>query len=223
MYRLLLLIPLALFATSVAHAETYTRTIDQSKVGRYVFEQSWLSGTCYDMGSVTYPTLEECQANLARGSQVAGNTTISACTKITQTTSTYSFPGPACADTISTFGLKAQTSSGGTSGGGSTGGTSGGGSTGGHSSSGGTLQNPLNNINSLPQLLQTILHALVELGAILLVIMLVWVGFLFVSAQGNAEKLSSARSALLWTVIGGLILLGAEAISQVIQATVQAL
>lgn len=87
----------------------------------------------------------------------------------------------------------------------------------------GTLQNPLQNISSLPDLLHAILQAVVELGSIILVMMLVWVGFLFVVAQGNPEKLSSARSALIWTLIGGLILLGAESISLVIQETVKQL
>lgn len=85
------------------------------------------------------------------------------------------------------------------------------------------LQNPLNHINSLPELLHAILQAVVELGSILLVVMLVWVGFLFVMAQGNPEGISKARSALIWTLIGGLILLGAEAISLVVQATVSQL
>ncbi len=53
--------------------------------------------------------------------------------------------------------------------------------------------------------------------------MLVYVGFLFVAAQGNEEKIRSARSALVWTLIGGLILLGATAISKVIQATANTL
>lgn len=91
-------------------------------------------------------------------------------------------------------------------------------------SDGGTaLTNPLNNINSLPDLLTAILKGVVEIGSIFLTVMLVYVGFLFVAAQGNAEKLSSARSALIWTIIGGLILLGAEAISLVIQSTVKTL
>jgi hypothetical protein len=85
-----------------------------------------------------------------------------------------------------------------------------------------TLQNPLK-FNSLPALMDAILQAIVQIGAILLTFMLVWVGFLFVMAQGNPEKLSAARSALIWTLIGGLILLGAEAISKVVEATVQSL
>ena len=87
----------------------------------------------------------------------------------------------------------------------------------------GTILNPLNNICNLTDLLNAILQGVVELGSVALVFMLVWVGFLFVAAQGNAEKIQSARSALMWTVIGGLVLLGAEAISQVIQATVATL
>jgi archaellum component FlaF (FlaF/FlaG flagellin family) len=71
--------------------------------------------------------------------------------------------------------------------------------------------------------MDAILQAVVDIGAIVLIFMLVWVGFLFVTAQGNPEKISSARSALIWTVIGGLILLGAEAISKVIEATVSSL
>lgn len=83
-----------------------------------------------------------------------------------------------------------------------------------------TLQNPLKDIDSLPELLTAILRGVVRIGAIFLIVMLVWVGFLFVMARGNPEEISKARSALMWTVIGGLILLGAEAISQVIQSTV---
>lgn len=87
--------------------------------------------------------------------------------------------------------------------------------------SGGGLQNPLNNINSLPELVDVILKAVVRIGSIVLVLALVYVGFLFVAAQGNEEKIRNARSALLWTLIGGLILLGASAISAVIGETVK--
>lgn len=90
-------------------------------------------------------------------------------------------------------------------------------------SGGGGLTNPFNNINSLPELLTAILKGVVEIGAIFLTLMIVYVGFLFVAARGNEEKIRSARDALMWTVIGGLILLGAEAISLVIQATVKTL
>ncbi|MDB5264744.1 MAG: hypothetical protein JWN64_315 [Parcubacteria group bacterium] len=85
------------------------------------------------------------------------------------------------------------------------------------------LQNPLKNINNLNDLLNVILSAVIEIGTIVLVLMLVYTGFKFVLAQGNAEELKNARSMLIWTVIGGLILLGAQAISAVIQATANTL
>ena len=86
----------------------------------------------------------------------------------------------------------------------------------------GALQNPLN-AGSIPELIGVVLRAVVQLGSIVLVLALVWVGFLFVAAQGAEEKIREARNALVWTVIGGLILLGATAISAAIQATAQAL
>lgn len=106
--------------------------------------------------------------------------------------------------------------------------TGSGGTSGGPTGSGGTsgatgLKNPLNNINTLPEFLNAILDAVVQLGTIVLILALVYVGFQFVAAQGNEEKIRSARSALMWTVIGGLVLLGAKAIGLVIQGTVQAL
>jgi len=90
-------------------------------------------------------------------------------------------------------------------------------------STGGGLQNPLNNINTLQDFLNAILRGVVEIGTIILILALVYTGFLFVAARGNSEKLQSARSALVWTVIGGLILLGAQAIGLVIGDTVNSL
>jgi len=84
----------------------------------------------------------------------------------------------------------------------------------------GGLINPLKGACSLPDFLNLILQAVVQLGTIALIVMLVYVGFLFVIAQGKEEDLKNAKSALMWTVIGGLILLGAQAISLVIQSTV---
>ncbi len=94
--------------------------------------------------------------------------------------------------------------------------------TGGGSLSGGLI-NPLRGVDSFPDFLRAILGGIVEIGTIVLIMMLVYVGFLFVAARGNAEKLQGAKSALVWTVIGGLILLGATSIQLVIEGTVNSL
>jgi len=93
-----------------------------------------------------------------------------------------------------------------------------------------TLVNPLKGVDCtrangdcLMAFLNDILQYVIRIGAIAVILMLVYVGFLFVVARGNSEKLVEARKALLWTVVGALILLGAEAISYSIQATVQAI
>jgi hypothetical protein len=90
------------------------------------------------------------------------------------------------------------------------------------SDSGETLVNPLK-VNSLEGLLNLLLDAVIRIGSIVLVLMLIWVGFMFVTSRGNEEKIRTARNAFMWTIIGGLILLGAKGIQSVISATVNTL
>lgn len=85
-----------------------------------------------------------------------------------------------------------------------------------------TISNPLK-YNSLEALLKGVLQSLITIGSILLTLALVWVGFKFVAARGNEEAISKAKTALMWTVIGGLILLGATAIETVISSTVSSI
>lgn len=84
------------------------------------------------------------------------------------------------------------------------------------------LVNPLK-ADSFSGLLTDILDFVVQIGTVVVILMIVYVGFMFVVARGNDGKISEARQALLWTLVGALILLGAKAISLGIQATVQAL
>ena len=80
------------------------------------------------------------------------------------------------------------------------------------------FENPLRT-RSLNELLHAFLGIIIYLGTIALLLGFVWTGALFVFAQGKAEKLSEARRALVWTLIGGAILLGAEGIAAIIEAT----
>jgi hypothetical protein len=80
--------------------------------------------------------------------------------------------------------------------------------------------NPLGNV-TLYDFLLGILNSLIFILFPVIVLMIVITGFLFVVAQGNATKLQTARSSLLWTVIGGLIILGSKGLALAIEATVQ--
>ena len=51
---------------------------------------------------------------------------------------------------------------------------------------------------------------------------IVWAGFLYVTAQGKPDQISKANKALLYAVVGGLIVLGAKVLLEVITNTINA-
>ena len=73
---------------------------------------------------------------------------------------------------------------------------------------------------TISSFVQAILKAVVLIIFPLVVLMLVYTGFLFVKAQGKEQEITKARQAFFWTVIGGLLVLGAQALSLAIEATV---
>jgi len=87
----------------------------------------------------------------------------------------------------------------------------------------GTICNPIPSITSVPGLIQTILTGLLQIGIPVVALAVVYCGFLFVFARGNPEKLTKAKDALLYTLIGAAVLLGSWAIAQMISSTVTGL
>jgi len=85
------------------------------------------------------------------------------------------------------------------------------------------IENPLLHAQTINELIKTILEGVIKIGMPIIVLAIIYSGFLFVSAQGNSEKLSEAKRALLYTLIGAAILLGSWAIAQLISETVKAL
>ena len=82
-----------------------------------------------------------------------------------------------------------------------------------------TLCNPLQ-FNTISGFLDAMLGALVIIATPIVVLMLVYSGFLFVSAQGNPEKLATAKKAIMWTIIGAVVVLGASVLASAIEGTV---
>ncbi len=84
------------------------------------------------------------------------------------------------------------------------------------------LQN--NDQCDLPSLIKTILNNIImPIASVAVVIYIVWAGFQFLVAQGNEKKITEAKSRLLWALIGAGILLGADAIANVVANTITAL
>jgi Type IV secretion system pilin len=87
----------------------------------------------------------------------------------------------------------------------------------------GKICNPIPKVGSLPDLIKTILEGVLKIGIPVIALAIIYSGFLFVFARGNPEKLTKAKDALLYTLIGAAILLGSWAIATMIQTTVTGL
>jgi len=53
-----------------------------------------------------------------------------------------------------------------------------------------------------------------------IVFFIIYAGFLYVTAQGNPEKIQKAHAALLYALIGGMLILGANVLLYVITNTI---
>ncbi len=76
---------------------------------------------------------------------------------------------------------------------------------------------------SLNGLLRDLMRIVIELGAIAVVLFIMYAGYLFVTARGDTKQIESAKGTLTWTIIGGMVLLGAQVIADAIQGTVNEL
>ena len=85
------------------------------------------------------------------------------------------------------------------------------------------IKNPFKS-NTIKGLLEAIVNEiLIPIGSVVAAIMVIYAGFLFVTARGNATQIEKAKMALLYAVIGAAILLGAWVITNAISATVNKL
>ena len=84
------------------------------------------------------------------------------------------------------------------------------------------ITNPLKGgTDSIPVLLEKIIsEALLPIGAVVVVVMIIYAGFLYVTAKGKPEDITKAKDALLYAAIGAGILLGARVLAGAIKATV---
>lgn len=72
-------------------------------------------------------------------------------------------------------------------------------------------------VDDLEGFMAKIIDSAVLLLTPIIVIMLIWTGFLFISARGNPESLASAKKALLYVLIGATIILIAKGFSLAIR------
>ena len=83
-----------------------------------------------------------------------------------------------------------------------------------------SFQNPLK-FTTLAQFLNALLDVIIIIGIPIVTLAIIYAGFLFISAQGNETKISSAKQIFFWVVIGSLLILGAKALAVAIEGTVK--
>lgn len=82
------------------------------------------------------------------------------------------------------------------------------------------LDDPLGESTTIEGLLLSLFDIVFYIGVPVVAFFLIWSGFMFIAAQGNEEKLETAKSRLVWTIVGAILLLGAWTISQAIKGTI---
>jgi hypothetical protein len=82
-----------------------------------------------------------------------------------------------------------------------------------------TFKDPLGGL-TVAGLVNKLLEIIVRVAAVLAVFFLIFAGFKFVTSSGDPGKIKQAKEQLMYTIIGGLIALGAFVISSVIKNTV---
>jgi hypothetical protein len=85
------------------------------------------------------------------------------------------------------------------------------------------IDNPIGNITTIQGFLVILLQGAIKIGMPIVTLAVIYSGFLFVKAQGNPEEITKAKEALLYTMIGAAVLLGAWAIANAILDTVTSL
>jgi hypothetical protein len=83
------------------------------------------------------------------------------------------------------------------------------------------LQNPLA-FDSIEDFIVAILNVVIVLMTPIVVIFIIFAGFKYVTARGNSEKIGQATQSLTYAIIGGVLIIGAVAIAQIIKNLVTA-
>jgi hypothetical protein len=81
-----------------------------------------------------------------------------------------------------------------------------------------SLTNPVAGVKSLSDLFYKILNFVVSLSYIVIAFFLLLSGFKFVTAQGSESKIEDAKKTFYWTIIGAVLIVGAQVITEAVKA-----
>ncbi|MBP6924043.1 MAG: hypothetical protein KBC62_00140 [Candidatus Pacebacteria bacterium] len=83
------------------------------------------------------------------------------------------------------------------------------------------LENPLR-VSSIQELLLILLNLVIIIATPIVVLFIILAGFKYVTARGNPAQIQEATQALTYAIIGGVLIIGAVAIADIIKNLVNA-
>ncbi len=75
-------------------------------------------------------------------------------------------------------------------------------------------------ITTIEGLLVAILNIFIIIATPIIVLFIIYAGFLYVTAQGNIQQVQQATRALTYAIIGAILVLGSVALAQIIENVV---
>lgn len=84
------------------------------------------------------------------------------------------------------------------------------------------LQNPTG-FKSLEQVVLAVVNVVQILLIMATVLYLLYAGLMFVTARGEPSKITAARDALLWGMVGAALVIGAQVLVQTLQSSVNSI
>lgn len=84
------------------------------------------------------------------------------------------------------------------------------------------IKNPTPSYTSIEQVIEAILGVVVVIATPIVVFFIIYAGFLYVTARGNAQQVEQATRQLTYAIIGAILILGAVALSGIIKQLISA-
>ncbi len=84
------------------------------------------------------------------------------------------------------------------------------------------LENPLES-DSILEFLGAIFDIIITFAIPIIVLYIMYAGFMLVTARGDTTKIATGKTALTWALVGGVLILGADLLITVIESTVDSI
>jgi len=79
------------------------------------------------------------------------------------------------------------------------------------------IENPLS-VDSIEELIENIVNFLFNISLYIAPIMILYAGFMFITAAGDPAKISTAKKLIFWVLVGLVIIFSAKGIIKILQS-----